>query len=115
MSEVIDWFKQIDNKNKKCSLKFDIAEFYPSITKELLLNALRFAKTYSAIPDEFENILLHCRKSFLFHNKDVWTKQKDSDFDVTMDNFDGAEICELVGLYLLNLLKKEFGSASIGL
>ena len=72
-------------------------------------------QTYSAIPDEFENILWHCRKSFLFHNKDVWTKQKDSDFDVTMGSFDGAEICELLGLYLLNSLKKEFGSASIGL
>ena len=114
-SEAIDLFKQSDNKNKKCFLKFDIVEFYPSITKDLLLNALKFAKTYSAIPDESENILLHCRKSFLFHNKDVWTKQKDSDFDVTMGSFDGGEICELVGLYLLNLLKKEFGSASIGL
>ena len=58
---------------------------------------------------------MHCRKSFLFDKKDVWAKQHDSDFDVTMGSFDGAEICELVGLYLLHLLKKEYGSSSIGL
>ena len=32
-----------------------------------------------------------------------------------MGSFDGAEVCELVGLYLLNILKSEFGGKSIGL
>ena len=36
-------------------------------------------------------------------------------FDVTMGSFDGAEICELVGLFILNHLGKRFGKENIGL
>jgi hypothetical protein len=36
-------------------------------------------------------------------------------FDFTMGSFDGAEICELVGLYILNHLGKRFGKENIGL
>ena len=32
-----------------------------------------------------------------------------------MSSHDGAEFCELVGLYLLDLLTKEFGTQNIGL
>ena len=31
------------------------------------------------------------------------------------DSYDGAEVCKLVGLYLLNLLTNEFGKHNIGL
>ena len=43
--------------------------------------------------------------------------KKDSEglFDVTMGSHDGAEICELVGLFILNHLSKKFGKESIGL
>ena len=37
-------------------------------------------------------------------------------FDVTMGSYDGAEICELVGLFILNHLGKTFGKLeNIGL
>jgi hypothetical protein len=36
-------------------------------------------------------------------------------FDVTMGSFDGAEICELVGFFILNHLGKRFGKENIGL
>jgi hypothetical protein len=36
-------------------------------------------------------------------------------FDVTMGSFDGAEICELVRLFILNHLGKRFGKENIGL
>jgi hypothetical protein len=32
-----------------------------------------------------------------------------------MGSFDGAEICELVGLFILNHLGKKFGNENIGL
>ena len=32
-----------------------------------------------------------------------------------MGSYDGAEVCELVGLYLLNLLTNEFGKHNISL
>ena len=44
-----------------------------------------------------------------------WAKKNSvNTFDVTMGSFDGAKICELVGLYILNTLEKRFGS-NVGL
>ena len=46
---------------------------------------------------------MHCRKSLLFDNETASTKKNHSDmFDVTMASFDGAEVCKLIGLFLLN-------------
>ena len=36
-------------------------------------------------------------------------------FDVTMGSHDGAEVCELVGLFLLNKLTVTFGKDNVGL
>ena len=36
-------------------------------------------------------------------------------FDVTMGSFDDIEVCELVGLYLLNKNKPLLGSSNVGL
>ncbi len=62
------------------------------------------------------SIIKHARKSVLFNDGKPWTK-KDSNslFDVTMGSYDGAEICELVGLFILNKLGQKFGKENIGL
>ena len=46
-------------------------------------------------------------KSFLFYGNEAW-KKKDADttFDVTMGSYDGAELCELIGIYIKSLLKE---------
>ena len=51
----------------------------------------------------------------MFHNNEPWIK-KDSngDFDVTMGSYDGAEVCELAGLFMLNELSKTFDKDNIG-
>jgi hypothetical protein len=36
-------------------------------------------------------------------------------FDVTMGSYDGAEICELVGLFILSKLEAKFGKNQVGL
>ena len=36
-------------------------------------------------------------------------------FDVTMGSYDGAEVCELVGLYILPILQEKLGNPNIGL
>ena len=36
-------------------------------------------------------------------------------FDVTMGSFDGAEVCELIGLFLLNNLSEKYGKNNVGL
>ena len=100
----------------------DIEEFYPSISKELLKNTLNWAATITELSKEDEEIILHARKSLLFslnNNVDsqepsTWTK-KDGLFDVTMGAPDGAEICELVGLFLLQQVKEQFPQLDFGL
>ena len=42
-------------------------------------------------------------------------KNGDPDFDVTMGSFDGAELCKLVGLYILHILGEKYGKHRIGL
>ena len=37
-----------------------------------------------------------------FKQKSTWTKKDESLFNVTMVSFNGAEICELVRLYILH-------------
>ena len=58
---------------------------------------------------------MHCRKSLLFDNDTAWVKKTNNMFDVPMGSFDGAEICELVGLFLLSTLRDKFKSNDIGL
>ena len=94
----------------------DIEEFYPLISKELLLKAIIYAKTPVNISDEETNTIIDSRKSLLFNNTDIWIKKnEDPDFDETMGSFDGAELCELVGLYILHILGEKYGKHRIGL
>ena len=62
---VIDWFKKIKNKNNYVFIKFDIAEFYPSISETILGTAIHFAEDHVEFTDEEKRIILHCRNSFL--------------------------------------------------
>ena len=71
-------------------------------------------ETLVASPEEVTTIF-HARKSLLFDETSTWVKKDNPDFDVTMGSYDGAEVCELVRLYLLNLLTNEFGKHNIGL
>ena len=57
-SSVIEWFKNIPEKQ----IKFDIGDFYPSISEQLLSEALQYA--------------MHSRKSLLFDENNVWVKKK---------------------------------------
>ena len=115
-STVIQWFKNIKNKKKCIFMQFDIEEFYPSISKELLLKAITYAKTLVNISDAEINTIMHSRKSLLFNNTDIWIKKNgDPNFDVTLGCFDGAELCELVGLYILHILGEKYGKHRIRL
>ena len=71
--------------------------------EKLLGNSLTFVKTHTTISDQEINVFKHSRKALLFDHKDVWRKNGEN-HDVTMGSFDGAEICEIVGLYLLDKL-----------
>ncbi|XP_065639655.1 uncharacterized protein LOC136072378 [Hydra vulgaris] len=112
--------------NTKCRLinpskpelgKFDIEEFYPSISKELLQISLNHAKQFTEISENTLDIINHSRKSLLFteHNS-IWVKKLgDPNFDVTMGSYDGAEVCELVGLFILHTISRDYGLKTVGL
>ena len=101
-SDVTTWFTSISEKDRCVFTCFDICEFYPSISEELLTNALDFARQFTDISDEEKAIILHSRKSLLFSAGSEWVKKNRSGlFDVTMGCYDGAEVCELVGTYAL--------------
>ena len=59
------------------------------------------------ITDDEIEIIKNARKAFLFSEEGVWCKKSNPDFDVTMGAFDGAEVCQLIGQYMLFLLSKE--------
>ena len=62
------------------------------------------------------SLLLNTRKTLLFNNNQPWQKKSgDPDFDVPMGCYDGAEVCELVGIYILNKLSNIIDIDSIGL
>ena len=100
---------------RKC-LTENYFQFYPSISEDLLKKALDWAKTFTDISDDHLSIIQHVRKSLLFNDNKTWVKNdNDSLFDVTMGSYDGAEICELVGLFILNQLSEQFGKDNVGL
>ncbi len=107
---VIEWFGNIKEKDRHSFISFDIVDFYPSIS------SISWASNLASITKDEISIIKHTRKSPLFNDGKPWTK-KDSNslFDVTMGSYDGAEICELVGLYILNNLRQKFGKENIGL
>ena len=77
-------------------------------------NALGFAAHHTEISEESMLTIRHCRKSLLFCTDKIWVKKSNPEFDVTMGSFDGAEICELVGLYLLDQLSNLLPVESFG-
>ena len=102
---MIEWFKAIENKQHHSFICFDIVEFYPSISQDLLNKALDFASAYDNITNDERNIIIHAKNSILIHKQQAWQKKGDTTFDVTMGSYDGAETCELVGSFLLSQLQ----------
>ena len=112
---VTEWFTKIDRKERATFFCFDVVDFYPSITEDLLKRALLFAEQCTTISDQEKDIILHSRKSMLFTQDKEWIKKGTGLFDVTMGCYDGAEICQLVDTFVLATITKAMPTASIGL
>ena len=91
---------------------FDIENFYPSIKEDLLKKALNFACRRVDVKKEDKDIILQARKSLLFNKNQAWMKDGDT-FDVTMGAYDGAEVCELVGSYILHQLASKYDKQDV--
>ena len=95
---------------------FDIESFYPSISEDLFNEALSFAKTKVNITDQEISIITQSRNTLLFNKNQPWVKRSgNEEFDVPMGCFDGAELCETIGIYILTKLQKVFQKDDVGL
>ena len=114
-SSVLDWFRTLQSNSKSRFVKFDIVDFYPSISEELLNKSLDFAKSIVEIKDDVIDVIKLARKSLLFDKSTPWVKKGNELFDVTMGSYDGAETCELVGQYLLNKMERLLDKRHVGI
>ena len=84
-------------------MKVDVENFYTSILIDLFTDAISYAKTITNVDDDQLSVIMQSRKALLFDNNEPWFKQTgEENFDVPMSCYDGAEVCELVGTYILN-------------
>ena len=104
-NECIRWFSNLPEKHNLKFIKLDIQNFYPEIGLKLLQDSIDWAKNYVTISREDVEIIMHCRKSFLFFKGEVFAKSENRDFSVEQGSLDSAEISELVGLGLFILSK----------
>ena len=106
---------EISNKKVHKFVVFHIKEFYPSIKKQSLKEALVFPNSYINTPENDKNIINKARKSLLFNKQQTWIKKEIGLFDVTMGKCDGAEVCELVGSFLFYALSLKYNKTNLGL
>ena len=82
--ETIEWFRRIKNKSKATFIQFDIIDFYPSITKNILIDSINYARKYIDLTNEQYEIILACRKTVIKNNDSTWVKNGLDNFDVPM-------------------------------
>ena len=66
--------------------------------------AIAWASTYTNISESEKTTIMEAKRALIFPNGQPWVKKGNTDFDVTQGSYDGAEACELVGLYVLSKL-----------
>ena len=103
--EVLNWFRNLEDKKRLKFMKYDICNYYASISEALLMKALTWAKQFAEISDLDIAIILNSRRSFLFYNGSTWIKSG-SNFDCPMGSLDSAEVSDLIGLYMLHKLSE---------
>ena len=85
-------------------------------SSRLVNNAIQYASEIIEISNRDISVIKHSRKAQLFINSQPWeNKSGDSNFDVPMGCYDGAEVCELVGIYILNNRSNIIDKGCIGL
>ena len=113
---VIEWFQSIEMKENFTFMNFDVVEFYPITSKDLLNRAISFAKKHTPITNEEVDVIFHSTKSLLLSNDKAWMKKEGSGlFDVAMESYDSAEVCQLVGMFALSQLPRWYNRCDIAL
>ena len=72
---VINWFKNIQNKSNNKFIQFDVVNFYPSISSELMEAAIEWAQNFIQISDMDKKIIMESKKSLIFKDGTPWVKK----------------------------------------
>ena len=112
-------FLQI-NKTKVCQIWHSwVLPIYfrrYKIDKYIINKSINYAESFTTIEENAISAIKLARKSLLFSKDETSVKKSDNElFDVTMGSFNGAKICQLVGLYLLDKLSKLLANDNVGL
>ena len=85
--EVKKWFQNLQQKHTLHFIEYDVKEFYPSISEDLLDRAMEWADRMVGLSENDKEIIRQTKKSLLYSSKEPWTKKGDSNFDVAMGCF----------------------------
>ena len=77
---VIDWFKMIPVKKQSYFIKSDIVSFYPSISRNVLNEAIQFVRNYHNSNDDRIDTIMDSREAFLFYDGNRWVKKDTATF-----------------------------------
>lgn len=66
----------------------------------MLGDAINFATQHIIINKKDLTIIHHARKSIPYNHETPWQKKDTIIFDVTMDVYDVAKVCQLVDLFI---------------
>ena len=80
-----------------------------------MINALNFVNELTDISREDMQTMYRARKSLFFSNEKPWMKREGNLFDVTMGAYDDAQVCELVGIFMLNKISEKYDRNNSGL
>ena len=94
---------------------FYIKDVCPSIKEGLLIEALEFEKQNVTINTKDSETMFHARKSLFYNEGEPWIKKQSNHFDFTMRSYDGAELWELIGIFMLSSIGKKYITSNIGL
>ena len=59
-------------------------------------------------------VIFHARKPVLYNDGEAWVKKEGGSFDVTMGTYNGAKVCDFIGIYMLYLIEKKYDLKNIG-
>ncbi|CAB4002704.1 Hypothetical predicted protein [Paramuricea clavata] len=108
---VLTWFNNIADKDQHSFIAFDVVDFYPSISIELLDAALDFASNYDIITDEEREIIMHAKTSCLHSlHRGIIGVNGHHLLRIASLMLQWAASCELVGSYLLHLITTKHGN-----
>ena len=74
--EVLGWFNNIKNKNLFTFMKFDVVDFYPSISNKLLIISIQFARKYIDLSNDQIEIILHRRYTVWREKLDILSSRR---------------------------------------